>query len=181
MNVFYEESGQFKAATVRTENPGSLQVEAASGKRSKIKSANVLLNFSEGLDSFIEQAQAEAETLDTDFLWECCEEAEFGFADLAKAYYGDSPSNVQLAATAIKIHAAPIYFYRKGKGRYKAAPEETLKQAQAAVEKKRLQAIQMAEWVEQLNNKQLPEGFADKADRLIYHPDKNSLEWKTIP
>ena len=85
-----------------------------------------------------------------------------------------------MAATAIKVHAAPVYFYRKGKGRYKAAPEETLKLALAAVERKRLQAIQMAEWVETLNKKQLPEGFAEKADKLIYQPDKNSLEWKAI-
>lgn len=180
MNVFYEESGSFKTATIKTENPGSLQVETASGKRAKIKTANVLLNFDDALNDFMELAQAEADTLDTDFLWECCEEAEFGFEDLAKAYYGEKPSNIQLAATAIKVHAAPVYFYRKGKGRYKAAPEETLKLALAAVEKKRLQAIQMAEWAEQLNNKELPEGFADKADHLIYQPDKNSLEWKAI-
>ena len=180
MNVFYEESGSFKAATVKTENPGSLQVETVSGKRSKIKTANVLLNFDDALNDFMDLAQAEAETLDTDFLWECSEEGEFHFKDLAKAYYGDSPTNVQLAATAIKVHAAPVYFYRKGKGNYKAAPEETLKLALAAVEKKRLQAVQMAEWVAKLNNKQLPEGFADKADHLIYHPDKNSLEWKAI-
>lgn len=180
MNVFYEESGSFKVATIKAENPGSLQVEAPTGKRSKIKTANVLLNFDEAIDDFMALAQAEADTLDTDFLWECSEENEFGFEDLAKAYYGDKPSNIQLAATVIKVHAAPVYFYRKGKGRYKAAPEETLKLALAAVEKKRLQAIQMAEWVEQLNNNQLPEGFADKADHLIYQPDKNSLEWKAI-
>ncbi len=180
MNVFYEESGSFKVATIKSENPGSLQVEAPTGKRSKIKTANVLLNFDNALDDFMDLAQAEADTLDTDFLWECCEESEFGFEDLAKAYYGNNPSNVQLAATAIKVHAAPVYFYRKGKGRYKAAPEETLKLALAAVEKKRLQAIQMAEWVEQLTIKQLPDGFAEKADHLIYSPDKNSLEWKAI-
>jgi exoribonuclease-2 len=180
MNVFYEEGGSFKAATIKMENPGSLQVETASGKRTKIKTSNVLLNFDDALDDFMALAQAEADTLDTDFLWECSEENEFAFEDLAKAYYGDKPSNIQLAATAIKVHAAPVYFYRKGKGRYKAAPAETLKLALAAVEKKRLQAIQMAEWVEQLNNNQLPEGFADKADHLIYQPDKNSLEWKAI-
>ena len=45
MNVFYEEEGAFKVASVMTENPGSLQVEAVTGKRSKIKSANVLLRF----------------------------------------------------------------------------------------------------------------------------------------
>lgn len=180
MNVFYEEDGKFKAATVKTENPGSLQIEAVSGKRSKIKLANVLLKFDESLASFITQANAEAETLDTDFLWECSEEGEFGFQDLATAYYGDKPTNVQMAATAIKVHAAPIYFYRKGKGRYKAAPEDTLKLALAAVERKRLQALQMDEWVKVLNDKQLPEGFAEKADHLIYNPDKNSLEWKAI-
>ncbi|MFW5431397.1 MAG: ribonuclease catalytic domain-containing protein [Methylophilaceae bacterium] len=180
MNVFYEEDGHFKAATIKTENPGSFQVEAASGKRSKIKAANVLLNFEDSLEDFIALAQTEAEMLDTDFLWECSEEADFGFQDLAKAYYGDKPTNVQMAATAIKVHAAPVYFYRKGKGRYKAAPEDTLKLALAAVERKRLQAIQMGEWVETLNQKQLPEGFAGKADGLIYSPDKNSLEWKAI-
>jgi exoribonuclease II len=180
MNVFYEEGGSFKAATIKMENPGSLQVETVSGKRTKIKTANVLFNFDDALDNFMTLAQAEADTLDTDFLWECSEENEFGFEELAKAYYGDKPSNIQLAATAIKVHAAPVYFYRKGKGRYKAAPEETLKLALAAVEKKRLQAVQMAEWVVQLNNKQLPAGFSDKADHLIYQPDKNSLEWKAI-
>jgi exoribonuclease II len=180
MNVFYEEGGSFKAATIKMENPGSLQVETVSGKRTKIKTANVLFNFDDALDNFMALAQAEADTLDTDFLWECSEENEFGFEELAKAYYGDKPSNIQLAATAIKVHAAPVYFYRKGKGRYKAAPEETLKLALAAVEKKRLQAVQMAEWVVQLNNKQLPAGFSDKADHLIYQPDKNSLEWKAI-
>ena len=144
MNVFYEESGSFKVATIKAENPGSLQVETASGKRTKIKTSNVLLNFDDAIDDFMGLAQAEADALDTDFLWECSEENEFGFEDLAKAYYGDKPSNIQLAATAIKVHAAPVYFYRKGKGRYKAAPEETLKLALAAVEKKRLQAVQMA-------------------------------------
>jgi exoribonuclease-2 len=73
-----------------------------------------------------------------------------------------------------------MYFYRKGKGRYKAAPAETLKLALAAVERKKLQVEQMAVWVAQLNNKQLPESFSHKADSLIYNPDKNSLEWKAI-
>ena len=121
MNVFYEESGSFKVATIKAENPGSLQVEAASGKRTKIKTANVLLNFEQSVEDFMALAQAEADTLAIDFLWECSDAQEFGFEDLAKAYYGDQPNTIQLAAIAIKVHAAPIYFYRKGKGRYKAA------------------------------------------------------------
>ncbi|MFM9835984.1 MAG: ribonuclease catalytic domain-containing protein [Methylophilaceae bacterium] len=180
MNVFYEEDGGFKVASVMSETDASLQVESSSGKRIKIKAANVLLRFDGALASFMEAANMEAETLDIDFLWECCGEPEFGFEDLASEYYGGKPNSIQSAATAIKVHSAPVYFYRKGKGRYKAAPAETLKLALAAVERKKLQALQMTEWVEQLNNKTLPEGFAAKADSLIYNPDKNSLQWKAI-
>lgn len=163
-----------------TENAGSLQVESASGKRSKIKAANVLLRFELAPQGFMDAATGEAEKLEVEFLWECCGEPEFGFEDLAAEYYGKKPSPIEAAATAIKLHSAPIYFYRKGKGRYKAAPAETLKLALAAVERKKLQAEQVAIWVQQLNNKTLPEAFINKADSLVYHPDKNSLEWKAI-
>ena len=140
MNVFFEENGDFKIASIMTESDSSLQIESASGKRSKIKSAQVMLKFEGALAGFMETALAEADTLDTDFLWECCGEAEFCFEELAKEYYGGKPSSQQAAAIAIKVHAAPVYFYRKGKGRYKAAPAETLKLALAAVERKKLQA-----------------------------------------
>jgi exoribonuclease II len=180
MNVFYEEEGHFKVASVMSENPGTMQVESPTGKRSKIKSNSVLLQFDAALAGFMEAASSEAEKLEIDFLWECCGESEFGFEQLAQEYYGKKPSPVEAAATAIKLHSAPMYFYRKGKGHYKAAPAETLKLALAAVERKKLQAEQMAAWVVQLNNKELPEGFLNKADSLVYNPDKNSLEWKAI-
>src|SRR5207248_365383 len=43
MHVFFEDDGAFKAGTVLADNDTSLQVEAASGKRLKVKAANVLL------------------------------------------------------------------------------------------------------------------------------------------
>lgn len=180
MNVFYEEEGSFKVASIMSESPAALQVESVSGKRSKIKTSNVLMQFELPLAGFMDAANLEAEKLDIDFLWECCGAPEFAFEDLASDYYGKKASPIEAAAAAIKLHSAPMYFYRKGKGRYKAAPAETLKLALAAVERKKLQAEQMAVWVTQLNNKQLPEGFVAKADALIYNPDKNSLEWKAI-
>lgn len=180
MNVFYEEDGSFKVASVMSENPGSLQIEALSGKRSKIKTAHVLMRFEGVLAGFMESAQQEAESLDTAFLWECCGEAEFGFEALAKDYYGHAPSPIEAAAVAISLHSAPMYFYRKGKGHYKAAPEDNLKAALAAVEKKRLQAEKIAAYVEQLKAQQLPPEFADKLDMLFYDPDKNTLEWKAL-
>ncbi len=180
MNIFYEEEGHFKVASMMSENPGSMQVESPSGKRSKIKTSNVLLQFEGALQAFMDAASGEAEKLEIEFLWECCGEPEFGFEDLAAEYYGKKASAIEAAATAIKLHSAPVYFYRKGKGRYKAAPAETLKLALAAVERKKAQAEQMALWVTQLNNKELPEALLNKADSLIYNPDKNSMEWKSI-
>ncbi len=180
MNVFYEEDGSFKVASVMSENPGSLQIEAISGKRSKIKTANVLMRFEGALAGFMESAQQQAESLDTVFLWECCGEAEFSFEALARDYYGHTSSPIEAAAVAISLHSAPIYFYRKGKGHYKAAPEDNLKSALAAVEKKRLQAEKIAAYVAQLKAQQLPPEFADKRDMLIYDPDKNTLEWKAL-
>jgi exoribonuclease-2 len=180
LNVFYEEEGSFRIGSVMAENPGSLQVEALTGKRSKIKSANVLLKFEGALAGFMEQAQSQAVTLEADFLWECCGEAEFGFEELAKDYYGHAPNPVEAAATAISLHAAPMYFYRKGKGRYKAAPAENLKAALAAQERKRLQAEKITEYVEQLKAHTLPPDFTAKLDMLIYEPDKNAPEWKAL-
>lgn len=180
MNVFYEEDGGFKVATIMTEADSSLQIESSSGKRSKIKVANVLMRFEQSLAGFMDAANAEAETLDTDFLWECCGEAEFNFLSLAQEYYGAKPSPLQSAAVALKLHAAPMYFYRKGKGNYKSAPPETLKAALAGQEKKRVQAEYVAQMTEALKLGQLPESFATKLDMLFYAPDKNTLEWKAL-
>lgn len=180
MNVFYEEDGGFKVASIMSEADSSLQVEASSGKRSKIKTANVLMRFEGSLSGFLESAQAEADTLDTDFLWECCGESEFSFEALAEDYYGGKPSRQQAAAIAIKLHGAPMYFYRKGKGHYKAAPDDTLKAALAGMEKKRQQAELMAQMVVQLKTGALPEGMAAKLDQLLYAPDKNGMEWKAL-
>ncbi len=180
MNVFYEEDGGFKVASVMSEAAGSLQIESATGKRSKIKAANVLLRFEAALAGFMEAAHSEEAALDLTFLWECCGEEEFAFDRLAQEYYGAKPSSVQAAAIALKLHAAPVYFYRKGKGHYKAAPAETLQAALAALERKRLQAEKIAEMVLSLKQQQCPAELLAKLDMLLYEPDKNSMEWKTL-
>ena len=91
MNVFFEEDGSFKVASIMTEAQGSMQIESASGKRSKVKTNHVLMRFELPLAGFMDSAQAEAAKLDVDFLWECCSEfsfsgeagGEFGFAEFA--------------------------------------------------------------------------------------------------
>src|SRR5688572_16426907 len=62
MNVFYEEEGSFKVGAIIADNDSSLQVEAPHGKRSKIKSAAVLLRFAEpALGAFMDAAQRVAD------------------------------------------------------------------------------------------------------------------------
>lgn len=180
MNVFFEEDGNFKVASIMTETQGSMQIESASGKRSKIKTSNVLMRFEAPLTGFLEAANAEAETFDLDFLWECCSEPEFGFEEFAEDYYGRKPTAIEAAAIAIKLHSAPVYFNRKGKGRYKAAPAEILKAALAGLEKKRLLAEKMASFIVQLKAHTMPDELMQKLDMLLYEPDKNSFEYKTL-
>src|SRR5205085_1088466 len=50
MHVFFEDDGAFKAGTVLADNDGSLQVEAASGKRIKVKAADALKAAQAGVE-----------------------------------------------------------------------------------------------------------------------------------
>lgn len=182
MNVFYEEGGTFKVGVILSSNMTSLQVEAPRGKRSKIKIASVLLRFDKPLLSeFIDCAKKMADDLDLSFLWEysVCK-AEFTSDALAAEYFGYSPSPVEAAAVLIKLHSAPMYFYKKGRGCYKAAPPVSLKAALANEEKKRCQAEQQMRYARLLRAFILPEEFKPLLPDLFYKPDKSTIEWKAL-
>ena len=67
MNVLYEEDGGFKTGTIFQDGEASLQVESASGKRSKIKAATVLLRFAAPSPTqLLEQAGLQAEAIEPD-------------------------------------------------------------------------------------------------------------------
>ncbi len=181
MNVLFEEDGAFRAGTVLADNNTSLQVELASGKRSKVKAANVLLRFAEpAAAELVERAEAEAESMDADFLWEACPEAEFDFSDFARDYYGRAPSPVEAAAALLRLHAAPIYFHRKGRGRLRKAPPEILQAALAGLEKKRQQTLAIERMAEALKAGQLPAEFPPLLGQLLYKPDRNRIETKAL-
>jgi exoribonuclease-2 len=180
-HVYYEEDGGFKVGTVLADNDTSLQIEALHGKRSKIKAANVLLRFNQpGPGELMNAAQKTAEEVDIDFLWQVSSQEEFGFAELGREYFGHDPTPAESAALLMRLHGAPMYFYKKGKGRYKAAPEDALKAALAGAERKRQQEEQKARYVEQLRARQLPEAFRPIVSTLLFKPDKNSVEHKAL-
>jgi hypothetical protein len=107
-------------------------------------------------------------------------EDDFAYTDLAREYYGHAPGAVEAAAVAIALAAAPMYFYKRGKGRYRKAPSAALTAALASVERKKREAEQMAAWVEELRACRLPDAMRDKLAMLLYKPDKNTLEWKAL-
>jgi exoribonuclease-2 len=181
MNVLFEEDGAFRAGTVLADNNTSLQVELPSGKRSKVKAANVLLRFEAPAPTeLMEKAEAAAVEMDAEFLWEACGDAEFGFEEFAAEYAGHKPGPVEAAAVLLRLHGAPIYFHRKGKGRFRKAPPDILKAALAGQEKKRLQALAAERMVGELKAGTLPEEFKPLLRELLYKPDRNKLETKAL-
>ncbi len=181
MNVFYEEDGGFKAGNVLADQGASFQVESATGKRSKVKAANVLFDFREpDAATLMRDAQSLADAIDLDFLWECAPQAEFSFKDLASDYYGRAATPIESAALVTRLHSAPMYFYRKGRGHYRAAPPEALKAALAGIERKQREAALQVEYVAELVAGRLPDALRGRMRELIHQPDRNRLEYKAV-
>lgn len=181
MNVLFEEDGHFRAGSVMTDSVSSLQVELPSGKRSKVKAANVLLRFaSPDPAALLAAAELQAADLDATFLWDVCGDDEFPFEELAREYHGAAPTAEQAAAILLCLHAAPVYFHRKGKGRFRKAPPDILKAALAGLEKKRLQQEQVDGWVAELLAGRTPPDIAACSAQILYKPDRNRLETKAV-
>ena len=181
MQLLYEEEGELKVGAVLAAAPASFQVETPHGRRSKVKAGNVLLTFERPSGAeLLSQAEKFAQELDADFLWQFSGAREFGFRDLAREYVGREPNPVEAAGVLIKLHSAPMYFYRRGKGRFQAAPEQTLKLALAAAERKKRLEQSIADWAERLSRFECPQEIAAARDELLYAPDRSKPEAKAL-
>ncbi|HTJ91602.1 MAG TPA: RNB domain-containing ribonuclease [Pararobbsia sp.] len=181
MNVFFEESGSFKAGTVLSKQGDAFQVELPGGRRAKVRGKEVLLEFDAPTPAeLMQQADAEAQEIDPEFLWECAPADEFAFGALAGDYFGAKPSAVKQAGLLLCIHASPIYFRKKGRGQYQRAPEEQLRAALAGLERRRQQALVQQGYEDELKAHRLPDAFKGKVIGLLTKPDKNSIEYKAL-
>lgn len=146
-----------------------------------MRAKDVLIEFEKpAAGELMQQADEAAQQIDLDFLWECAPAEEFAYAALADEYFGASYGPVERAALVLRLHGAPVYFRRKGRGQYQRAPEEQLKMALAGLERKRQQALVQAGYEEELKAGRLPDAFAGKALGLLTKPDKNSIEYKAL-
>ncbi|NUZ05711.1 ribonuclease catalytic domain-containing protein [Piscinibacter koreensis] len=181
MYALYEDSGKFHAGRVMSESDASLQVELESGKRAKVKAANVLLKFDKPEPgALIAEAQSLAKEMDLDLAWEFAPEGEFGFADLARDYFGESAGIESKAAALFGLFDAPHYFRRLGKGNFKKAPEEIVKAALLGIERKRQAALQIDAWAGELVAGNCPPPIREQLYKILFKPDKNGPEYKAV-
>ncbi|MGE0312442.1 MAG: ribonuclease catalytic domain-containing protein [Lautropia sp.] len=180
-HVLFEEAGQFKAGTILQDAGPSLQVETSSGKRTKVKQASVMLRFAApGPSDLMRDAQRAADAIDPEFLWECAPQDEFDFLDLAAEYFGGNRTVGEAAGLLLKLHSLPVYFYRKGKGRYRPAQPETLRAALAAIERKRRQEAQIAELSAELVAGRLPDAIRECAVEALVAKDRQSVALRAL-
>ena len=181
MFVLYEDAGKFLAGRILSEAEASAQVELDSGKRAKVKAAHMLLRFEKPNPAeLMSQAAALAGNIDLDLAWEFAPEEEFGFVDLATDYFSASPSMLEQAAALMRLHEAPHYFRRAGKGRFRKASAEIVQQALAAIEKKKQIQAQIEDWTAQLVQGQCPEPVREQLYKILFRPDKNTPEYKAV-
>lgn len=177
MNIFYEESGQFKVATVVQKNDATYQADTLHGKRAKIKANNVFVEFDGDAAQFLQRARDLAEEIDIDLVWEVAAGEEFA-ADGITAEYFQNAGKTETAAMLMALYGAPAYFHKKAKGVFKPAPAEVLQQALAAIERKKQQEAQTEAWIAELKQGRMPAEIAAELKTILHAPDKQSLCYK---
>ena len=169
------------AGRVLSEADASAQVELDSGKRVKVKGANILIKFEKPAPAeLIAAAQAQAQAIELEMAYEFSPDEEFGFADLARDYFSANATLTEQAGMLFKLFDAPHYFRRAGKGRFRRAPADIIAQALAAIEKKRVLAEQIAQWATDLGAGTCPEPIKEQLYKILFKPDKNAPEYKAV-
>ena len=181
MHALFEDAGKFLAGRILSEADASSQIELASGKRVKVKAANVLLKFEKPEPAeLMAKAEAIAASVELDLAWEFAPEEEFGFADIARDYFSESAPLSEQAGMLFALYGAPHYFRRAGKGRFKKAPAEILQQALAAIEKKKQLQAQIDAWAQELVAGTCPPAIREQLYKILFKPDKNAPEYKAV-
>ena len=181
MFLLFEEAGKFMAGRVLSEAESSTQVELDSGKRVKVKAANMLLKFEKPAPAeFVACAQIASQGIELEMAWEFAPDEEFGFADLARDYFSPQAPLSEQAAMLFRLFESPHYFRRAGKGRFRKASADVIAQALAAIEKKKVIALQITQWATELGAGQCPAPIREQLYKILFKPDKNAPEYKAV-
>jgi exoribonuclease-2 len=130
--------------------------------------------------ALLSEASALSPSIELELAYEFASDNEFGFADLAQDYFSSAATTVQQVAALIRLHEAPHYFRRAGKGRYRKAPAEIVQQALAAIEKKKQIQAQIEAWAADLVAGTCPAPIREQLYKILFRPDKNTPEYKAV-
>ena len=185
MNLLYEEGGDIKLATVQSASGSgdaeSWQATSLSGKKIKLKAKEVWLRFEKPeAQAVMDEAQTLSKDIDLQLLWDCAPDEEFSLVDVAMEYFGSQASIPQQVALAIALQGAPVFFRRKGRGRFQRAPLEQLQAGLAALEHKQKELEQQGLWQQELVQGVFPETLKSSATQLLFSPDKNTSAYKAL-
>ncbi len=185
MNLLYEEGGDIKIATVQSASGSgdaeSWQATSLSGKKIKLKAKEVWLRFEKPeAQAAIDEAGTLTDDIDLQLLWDCAPDEEFGLVDVAQEYFGSQATIPQQVALAIALQGAPVFFRRKGRGRFQRAPLEQLQAGLAALERKQKELEQQSIWQQELVGGTFPETLKSSAKQLLFSPDKNTSAYKAL-
>ena len=70
MFALFDDAGKFLAGRVMSEADSSMQIELDSGKRVKVKAANVLIKFAKPAPAEVLAQAPQAADIDLDLIWE---------------------------------------------------------------------------------------------------------------
>ena len=181
MYALFEEAGKLHSGRVLSEADTSAQIELESGKRVKVKAAQMLLRFDKPAPAqLLQEAAALAKEIELELAWEFAPPDEFSFAELAVEYFSDKASLSEQVACLLKLSEAPHYFRRAGKGHFKKASADIIAQALAAIEKKKQLQLQIESWAQSLIDGQCPEPVQTQLYKILFKPDKNAAEYKAV-
>src|SRR6218665_241731 len=71
---------------------------------------------------------------------------KLAFSDVGRDYFSAKATLAQQAGALLCLYDAPHYFRRAGKGRFRKATADILRQALAAIEKKKAVQQQIGDW-----------------------------------
>ena len=181
MYALFEDAGKFQTGRILSEADSSAQIELESGKRVKVKAANLLLKFDKPSPAeLMREAQALSAAIELDLAWEFAPEDEFGFADLAREYFSAQATLTEQTAALLRLFEAPHYFRRAGKGRFKKASAKVIAQALAGIEKKKQIQAQIESWAAELGQGTCPAPIQTQLYKILFKPDKNAPEYKAV-
>ena len=181
MHAIFEEAGKFNAGKILSETDSNAQIELESGKRVKVKLAQVLLRFEKPAPAeLMALGKKTALEMDVDLAYEFAPSEEFGFHDLSKEYFSSQATLGEQLACLLLLFENPHYFRRSGKGRFKKAAPEVVQLALAAIEKKKRIQEQTDAWSESLAQGQCPQEVREQLYKILFKPDKNAPEYKAV-